>query len=91
MISSRAKSIENTLLLCLQISYFNINIFMFLPCSAPMWHVSSLIRREGDISLEAGVINPRSHSIRCHAQFVLESCVLCKQAETMGPTAITPE
>lgn len=55
----------------LQRFHFSIKLFMKPFLQPPqVWHVSSLITREGAISLNSGLINPRSHSIRHLAYFV---------------------
>lgn len=71
-------------------SHFNINHAYVLAEPSSVWHVSSLIRGEGAISLNTGVINPRSHPIRRHAQFVQRAVYWVNKQGRGGLTVIIP-
>lgn len=55
---------------CYRLSDYSVTFFIRLSCAPLCDDMSSLIRREAAISLNVGLINPSSHSIRCHAQFI---------------------
>lgn len=52
--------------------------------------MSSLIRKEGAISRNMGVINPRSHSIRRHAQFAQRAVYWVNKQGRQNPQLLSP-